>query len=158
MEKRRKTTGYEPSLRRGHGSVPCAPCLETWHLPCTIGNWQPKTDLTDSSVYRGVTCSRRPSEKICTVLVFMLIGMTSITLLACQWHEAPFGNEHTTPFTHHHGSSAHATRGAFCLIAVLPTMIGLAVSLTAWLADSPSRWQSALVVLLPFIPPRAASR
>jgi hypothetical protein len=97
-------------------------------------------------------------RKICMVLVVMLIGMLSITLLACQWHAAPAGHEHATPFTHHHGSSGHATRDAFCLIAILPTMTGLAVSLTAWLADSPSRWQSALVVLLPFIPPRAASR
>lgn len=96
-------------------------------------------------------------RKIFIVLVGVLIGVTSITLLTCPWHEAPFGHEHTTPFTPHQGSLGHATRDAFCLIAVLPTMTGSTVFLTARLADSPSRWQSTLVVSLLFIPPRAAS-
>lgn len=95
---------------------------------------------------------------ICLGLIVVLIGMTSVALLACQVPGTPAGHEHAIPFTHHHGSSAHASSGAFCLNAVLPAVVGLTLVLAAGLLDAPYRWQSALVVALPFIPPRIAMR
>jgi hypothetical protein len=97
----------------------------------------------------------RAQQRACAVLALLLIGMATTTLLACQFHSPSADYEHAIPLTHHHSSSGHASRDSFCLIAVLPAVMGLPVVRAVWLVDAPYRWQSALLVSPPFTPPRA---
>jgi hypothetical protein len=96
----------------------------------------------------------RVQQRAGVVLAVVLIGMAVTTLLACQLHDTSFGYEYAIPLTHHHDSSGHASRDFFCLIAVLPAVMGLTLVRAVWLSTAPYRWQSALLVWRPFIPPR----
>jgi hypothetical protein len=96
----------------------------------------------------------RVQQRAGAVFTLVLIGVAVTTLLVCQLHDTSVGHEHPTPFTHQHGSSGHASRDSFCLIAVLPAVMGLTVVRAVWLSTAPYHWQSALLVWRPFIPPR----
>lgn len=102
----------------------------------------------------GCKLLTRAQQRACAVLALLLIGMAATSLLACQFHSPAAGYEHAIPLAHHHGSSGHVSSGSFCLLAVLPAVMGLTVGRAARLLDAPYRWQSALLVWPPFTPPR----
>jgi hypothetical protein len=101
--------------------------------------------------------------KTFAILAMLLVCLLAAALLECQVHAESSVDEHATQHEHaaprgHHHTPRGITGHTACLIAVLPTAMFLVWFAFVWLHVSLWRIRITPHPVLPFIPPRPATR
>ena len=108
---------------------------------------------------RNISCQNeayremRNQPKALSIFAVMIVCLTVVGAIACQFHPASFEHTHEKemPTGQHQEGPSHA---AFCLIATLPEdQVLVKLACVSWTA-MPIRLLTTLLISPPFIPPR----
>ena len=99
-------------------------------------------------------------QKTCALLAVVLACLTMVMVIECQVHGLPPEHEHAASTGHHHNHSApgHTLGTIPCVLAVLPIGTLCLVFTSVRLHTATALLPTAAPPLLPFVPPRQATR